>query len=163
MSKEYNLWNGAARRTEDITLRTEAGNWPCDCSQQLKENSPFCFEAGKKCRFCLFLLCSYYPRGFPAPPQPQSAAPSSEFQVIYCQCPKADRSGAKESSSPCTESSPGGSQIWWFFRLPFPRGRLRRGCKNLGARSLACQEANCLHILQEQHPCLGKGRKRQNK
>ena len=42
-------------------------------------------------------------------------------------------------------------------------GRDSRGCKNLGARSLACQEANCLHILQEQHPCLGKGKKRQNK
>lgn len=61
-----------------------------------------------------------------------------------------------------------GTFPWWLpnpaFSMPaFPSGETQEGCRNLGARSLACQEANCLHILQEQHPCLGRGRKRQNK
>lgn len=74
-----------------------------DCSQQLKAQSPF--KAEKKCCFCLFLLGSYYPRGFPPDPRPQSPAPSSEFQVIYCQCPKASRSGAKDGVSPLQNPS----------------------------------------------------------
>lgn len=89
-----------------------------------------------------------------ASPNPSLQHHLQSFRSSIASAQRQTGLGAKESSNPCTESSPGGSQIWWVFCLPFPRGRLRRGCKNLGARSLACQEANCLHILQEQHPCV---------
>ena len=74
----------------------------------------------------LFLLCSYYPKGFPHP-NPQNHPQCFRSSVGYAQRGSpAGRSGAKEGGSPCAESFPGGSQIRRFLCLPFPRERLER-------------------------------------
>lgn len=151
------------QETLHFTQGTEAGNWPRECSQQLSEHSPVCFKAEKKRCFCLFLLCSYSSKRLPQTPDPSTILRVSGHPLAVPRGPPGRPVWGQGGRLPLRGILP-----WWLpvpaFSLPaVPSGEIRRGCKNLGARSLACQEANCLHILQEQHPCLGRRRKRQNK
>lgn len=152
--------NAATGRMGDIALREpKQATGPVTAANSLENTVLSASRQRRNVAFASFFFAVIIQEAS----RPQSPAPSSVSGHPFPVPKGGRRSGAKEGGSPRAESFPGDSQIWRFFCLPFPRGRLRRGCKNLGARSLACQEANCLHILQEQHPCLGRGRKRQNK
>lgn len=130
-SKEYNAawcyWKN--RATLHFTQATEAGNWPCDCNQQLRERSPFCFKAEKKLFLPLFLFAVIIREASPTP-IPNIILRVSGHPVAV---PKAGalggRSGAKEGGSLCAESFPSDSQIRRFLCPPFPRGRLGEAAK----------------------------------
>lgn len=154
------MLNGETGRTGDMALREQRqATGPVTVAGSLK-HSLFCLKAEKKRCFCRFLLGSYYSKRLLPTPLPSTVLSSRSSGA---RAPRRAGLGPRRAALPGRNPSLVAPQSGGCSACLSPRGRLGRGCKNLGARSLACQEANCLHILQEQHPCLGRGRKRQNK